>query len=107
MEQCKTEVCVVLCTASPEESEEICRHLVEKGLAACINIVPVRSSYTWDGEFCIDNEDLMIIKTAVEDAEKLKDEILKVHSYDLPEVIIIPVTGGHAPYLEWVCKKLE
>lgn len=106
MEYSETGVCLVLCTVVPEQSEEVIRHLVEQGFAACINQLPVRSSYVWEGEFCCDDEDLMIIKTSCDEVEALKNEILKLHSYDLPEIIVVPVTGGHQPYLEWVRKKV-
>ncbi|WP_048148196.1 divalent-cation tolerance protein CutA [Methanolacinia paynteri] len=102
-----TGVCLILCTAAPEESGNLVSHLIGGGLAACINVFPVKSSYVWEGEYCCDTEDLLIIKTSTAKAEMLKDEILKIHSYDLPEIIIIPVTGGSDAYLEWVKRRGE
>ena len=102
-----TDVCIVLFTAVPEKSGDMVRHLIGGGLAACINVFPVKSSYVWEGEYCCDNEDLLIIKTSTAKAEGLKDEILKIHSYDLPEIIIIPVKGGSDSYLEWVKRRVE
>ena len=102
----ETSVCLVLCTVAREQSEEITRRLVNCRLAACINLFPVRSSYIWEGQFCSDSEDLMIIKTTKSKSEELKGEILRMHSYDLPEIITVPVTGGHMQYLDWVIKKV-
>jgi periplasmic divalent cation tolerance protein len=102
-----TGVCLVLCTAAPEKSGDLVSHLIGEGLSACINVFPVKSSYIWEGEYCYDSEDLLIIKTSTAKAEELKDEILKIHSYDLPEIIIIPVTGGSDNYLEWLKKRVE
>ncbi|WP_421908448.1 divalent cation tolerance protein CutA [Methanolacinia petrolearia] len=64
-----TGVCLVLCTAAPEESGDLVSQLIGGGLAACINVFPVKLSYSWEGECCCDNEDLLIIKTSTAKAE--------------------------------------
>jgi len=97
-------VVVVLTTfPSPEKAAEIARILVEERLAACVNILPaVRSIYRWKNEIEDETETLAIAKTTADRAEALHGRLLALHPYDVPEVIALPVSGGHAPYLAWV-----
>jgi len=97
-------VVVVLSTfPSSEKAAEIARTLVEERLCACVNLVPaVRSIYRWDGKIHDDAEVLAIVKTTAERVEALRDRLIALHPYDVPEAIVLPVTGGHAPYLAWV-----
>lgn len=95
---------VVLITA-PEEAKalEIARALVGEELAACVNLVPaVRSVYRWEGKICDDVEVLLVAKTRAGAFERLKDRVLSLHPYSCPEVIALPVSEGHAPYLLWL-----
>ncbi|MCU0632584.1 MAG: divalent-cation tolerance protein CutA [Methanolinea sp.] len=93
---------VILTTARREEGTEIARNLVEKRLAACVNITDVMSYYKWDGRFCQDSEVLLLIKTTRERVDEALAAIRGVHSYDLPEMIVLPVVSGYPPYLSWV-----
>lgn len=95
---------VVLSTLpSPEKAAEIARILVEERLCACVNLVPgVRSIYRWQGQLQDDTETLAIAKTTPERAEALRARLVELHPYEVPEVLALPVTGGHAPYLAWV-----
>ena len=97
-------VVVVLSTfPSSEKAAEIARTLVEERLCACVNLVPaVRSIYRWDGKIHDDAEVLAIVKTTAERVEALRDRLIALHPYDVPEAIVLPVAGGHAPYLAWV-----
>ena len=99
-----TGVRVVLCTcASAEEGEMISRQLVESKLAACCNIIPhVSSIYHWEGKVNRDEEALIIIKTAAEKVPAVIQRITQIHSYELPEIISLPVVGGCDGYLNWV-----
>ena len=100
------DVCVILVTA-PDESvaERITRTLVEERLAACGNIVPrIRSIYRWDDAVQQDDEVLVILKTERARVEGLRERVVALHPYDLPEVLVLPILGGHAPYLEWVAR---
>ena len=96
------EIVVIFCTIPVAESEAMARALVERRLVACVNIVPVHSCYRWNGEFCSEPEHLLIAKTK----ESMKTEVIaairQLHSYDVPEIIALPVTAGYAPYLAWV-----
>ncbi|MFC5065895.1 divalent-cation tolerance protein CutA [Actinomycetospora atypica] len=93
---------VVLCTTdSADEAERLARGLVEAHLAACVQIVgPVRSVFRWEGAVSVEAEYQLVVKTArVPEATAW---IVGNHSYDVPEVIALPVTGGHETYLTWV-----
>nr|WP_320161780.1 divalent-cation tolerance protein CutA [uncultured Methanoregula sp.] len=96
------DICVIYSIAPPVESAGLARSLINKNLAACVNITPVRSLYRWKGEFCDDEEHLLIIKTRRELAEAVIDAIKEEHPYEVPEIIALPVIAGSVPYLEWV-----
>jgi periplasmic divalent cation tolerance protein len=95
---------VILITAGNEdEAARIARDLVESHLAACVNIVnPVRSIYRWEGKVCDEQEILLIAKTHVARLAPLLDRVSKLHSYEVPEVIAIPIESGNRAYLKWV-----
>ena len=104
-----TDKIVVLSTcASPEEAEKIARALVEKKLAACVNILPaVRSIYRWKGAIEDDQETLLLIKSSRALFGELRAEIQKLHSYEIPEAIAIPIVDGLERYLEWMADVLR
>lgn len=93
---------VVFCTAPQGEADTLARTLVEEHLAACMNISPVRSCYMWEGKLNQDDEALLIIKAKKSRFEPLKDRILVLHSYAVPEIIALPIVAGHQPYLDWL-----
>ena len=88
---------------SAEKAAEIARALVTEGLAACVNIVPgVRSIYAWKGEIVDDAEALCVVKTRADRVEALRARLVALHPYEVPELVVLDVTGGHEPYLSWV-----
>ena len=95
---------VALVTAESEaQARAIATHLLENKLAACVNLVPVRSLYLWDGALQDDAEVLMIIKTtAPVFREKLIAAVQAQHSYEVPEIIGLPIVFGAADYLRWI-----
>ncbi len=95
---------VILVTVSKtEEAELIARSLVEECLAACCNIIPsIQSVYRWEGKVCADQEILLIIKTKAELFGKLEHRVRELHSYQIPEIIALPVHAGSEPYLQWL-----
>jgi periplasmic divalent cation tolerance protein len=99
-----TDKIVVLSTcASPEEAERIARALVGARLAACVNIVPgVRSIYRWKGAVEDAGEWLLLIKTRRDLAGPLGAELARLHSYEVPECIALPVVAGLDAYLGWI-----
>jgi len=100
---------VVLTTAvSMEEAKRIARALVEERVAACINIVGgVESVYRWQGAVEEASEVLLLIKTRVEKLEALEGAVRRLHSYDVPEFVILKVDSGSAAYLKWLDESLE
>lgn len=101
------ETIVIFSTAPPEESEKMARSLVERRLVACVNVMPIRSYYRWRGEFCDDQEHLLIAKTKKEKVEEVVAAIKAMHAYEVPEIIALPVIAGHVPYLEWVHQETQ
>ena len=99
-----SDACVVLITAkNEEEAVALSNALVSEGLAACVNLVPyIRSIYRWKGTIEDTSEVLMMAKTTDERFEALKTRVVQLHSYEVPEVIRLEITAGHAPYLEWL-----
>ena len=99
---------VVFVTAgSKEEADKLSRGLVEEKLAFCVNALPsIKSTYYWEGKLCEDEEILLIIKTRSSKFEALETWVRQNHSYDVPEVIALPIVKGSQPYLksidDWV-----
>ncbi len=99
-----TETVVVLVTApTAEKAAEIARAVVEERLAACGNVVPaVRSIYRWQGKVCDEQEAMLVLKAPRDRLEALRDRIVAMHPYEVPEVIALRVEGGDERYLEWI-----
>ena len=95
---------VVLITAPNQEvAKTIARALVEERLAACVNILPgLTSIYRWQGEVAEDQEVLLIIKTTTFAFPRLKERVLALHPYTVPEIIALPIAEGHGAYLDWL-----
>jgi periplasmic divalent cation tolerance protein len=100
---------VVLVTASsPDEAARLARALVDERLAACVNVIPgLRSIYRWQGQVEEADEVLLIVKTARHLLAPLTERVRTLHSYSVPEVIALPITGGSAPYLEWLAAQVR
>jgi periplasmic divalent cation tolerance protein len=106
--QMSTEVCIALVTCPPDRAPELAAALVQDRHAACVNIVPaVQSVYRWQGAMQNEAEALLIIKTSTARFEALKKAVLKLHPYELPEVIAVKVEHGHRPYLDWVLDNIS
>ena len=102
----KEEFVVVLVTASSaEEAVNIASALVEEHLAACANVVgPIRSIYRWKEAVEDAEEQLLVIKARASDFAALETRVRELHSYELPEVIALPLRNGSASYLEWLAE---
>ena len=98
---------IILVTAGSEtEAETIAKALVAERLAACVNILnPVRSIYRWEGKVTDDRECLLIIKTQVERFAVVEEKVKALHSYQVPEIIALPVVQGSTPYLHWLAQE--
>ena len=103
-----TEALVVLCTApTVEVAAALARALVEARLAACGNVVPgLRSIYRWQGRVEDQPEVLLVLKTTRERLPALRDELVRRHPYEVPEVLALPVEAGSATYLEWLAAQV-
>ena len=94
---------VVTTTGSAEDAERLARRVVEDRLAACVQIVgPVRSVFRWEGAVAVETEWQLVAKTAADRVADLTAVLVAEHPYDVPEVVVLPVVDGHAPYLDWV-----
>ena len=96
--------CVVFVTASSrKEGEKIAQAVVAERLAACVNIVsPVTSIFSWKGRPCREREALLIIKTRRALFSRLASRVKALHSYEVPEIIALPIQQGSSDYLRWV-----
>jgi len=95
---------IVFVTCSgKDEAERIARAVVTERLAACVNVLPgVRSCYVWEGELKLDDEVLLIIKTTEARFADLQTRVKELHSYDLPEIVGVPIAKGAEKYLQWI-----
>ena len=89
--------------ATPEDADRLAAALVERRLAACVNVVPgVVSHYRFEGRQHRDAELLLVIKTRSEKLEALRAALVELHPYDVPELVELEIAGVHAPYLSWL-----
>lgn len=103
MKQESTSYGVVLVTAaSQQEGEAIASALVQEKLAACVNLLPVHSVYTWQGEVQSEPEWQLLIKTDLTQFDRLEARISELHSYEVPEIIALPIVAGFSSYLNWI-----
>jgi periplasmic divalent cation tolerance protein len=94
---------VLTTVARAEDAERIAEALVEKRLAACVNVLPgVRSIYRWKGAVERDEERLLVVKTRGDRFDALRDAILALHPYEVPEVVAVPIEAGSPAYLRWL-----
>jgi periplasmic divalent cation tolerance protein len=94
---------VLTTTDSEALAESIARVLVERRLAACVNLLgPVQSVYRWEGEVVHSEERMLIIKTRVDRFPQVAAAIRELHTYDVPEVLAIPLSAGDPRYLSWL-----
>jgi len=93
---------VILVTAPKGKGVEIARKLVEARIAACVNVGNVKSIYWWQGKIEEDDEEILVIKTRLELVDKIVEYVKRIHPYQVPEIIILPIIGGYEEYLRWV-----
>jgi len=99
------DLCVVLINAPAEDAVELARALVDKKLAACVNVIPnVTSIYFWEGAIQQDDESTLLVKTRLALVTELTRAVKELHSYTVPEVIALPLARdrGNADYLSWL-----
>ncbi len=97
------EFCLVITTTgSRDHANLIAAKLLQEKLAACVQIFPIESHYTWQGNIQTDNEFTLHIKTRAALFSELEKSIRAIHTYETPEIIALPITSGHKPYLDWM-----
>jgi periplasmic divalent cation tolerance protein len=103
------DVVVVLSTfGSRDEAERVGEDLVERRLAACGSVIPiVHSFFYWKGQLQREHESLLLLKTAAASSAKLQAELKRMHSYENPEILELPVSGGSPAYLSWVTAEVK
>ena len=99
-----TDFQIVLSTcADREQAERIARRLVEQQLAACVNILPgVQSIYRWQGGVESASEVLMLIKTSASHCDQVQSIVAALHSYEIPEFLVLPISDGSEAYMAWL-----
>jgi periplasmic divalent cation tolerance protein len=96
---------VLVTAGNPDEAARIGRALVEERLAACANVIgPIRSIYRWQGAVEDASEHLLLLKARAMDVGVLEARVRALHSYEVPEVLALPVTAGAAAYLAWLAE---
>lgn len=91
-----------------QDARKIAHVLVEEQIAACVNIIPsIESVYKWKGKVEIDNEVVILAKTVDENVKKTIRRIKELHSYEIPDIIVLPVIGGLKEYLDYIVRETE
>lgn len=101
-------IAIFVTASSIDEARKIGQTLVEEGRVACCNIVQsVESIFKWQGKLHVENEVLMVCKTREDLFDIVEKRIKQLHSYEVPEIIALPITQGSKSYLDWVTKETE
>ena len=99
---------IYMTTADKDEARAIGRHLVQSGLAACVNIWDrMNSMYVWEGEFQDDQEAVMIAKTTEERVPSLIEAVRERHSYECPCIVAVPIADGNPDFLHWIEERVR
>jgi len=94
----------IIITTFPDKAsaKNLAKLLVEKKLAACVQIFPIESVYAWEGKICEEDEFLLFIKSKTINFEDISATIKEIHTYEVPEIVQIPLTDGLPEYLKWI-----
>lgn len=103
-----THIVLFITTATAEEARQISRALLNKKKVACVNIVPgVSSLFWWQGKLDSAQENLLVIKTKASQLNEIIRLVKELHSYDVPEIIALPIIGGNQDYLKWIDEEVK
>ena len=92
---------------SHAEAKALAEALVTDRLAACVNLIPLESVYRWEGALCCEAEVQLVIKTDLALFDRVAERIRSLHSYELPEVVAVPIVAGSVEYLGWIGASVE
>lgn len=98
---------VMVTAASKEEASTIANALIDANLAACVSLMPIHSVYRWQGEVEHADEWQLLIKTDLAKFAAIESKIREIHSYEVPEVIALPILNGSSPYLNWIAEQTQ
>ncbi len=93
---------IYITTKDEDEARKIGRTLVDEKLAACVNILPIKSIYRWEGEIQEEGEAAMLVKTKAELADKVIERVKELHSYEVPCIVSFSIDKGNPDYLKWI-----
>jgi len=101
-------IVLFITTATTNEAQRISKVLLEQRKVACVNIVPkVSSLFWWENKLDLAHESLLIVKTKASLLNEVVRLVREIHSYDIPEIIALPIVGGNQDYLEWIGKEVK
>jgi len=101
-------IVLFITTATTNEAQRISKVLLEQRKVACVNIVPrVSSLFWWESKLDSAHESLLIVKTKASLLNEVVRLVREIHSYDIPEIIALPIVGGNQDYLEWIGKEVK
>jgi len=98
---------VLVTVGSQNEAQQIGQALVESRLAACVSLMPIQSIYSWQGELHQAEEWQLVIKTDLSQFEALTAKVHTLHSYEVPEIVAVPILIGDQPYLNWIAAQVQ
>jgi periplasmic divalent cation tolerance protein len=93
---------VLVAVGSRDEARSIASALVADRLAACVQMLPVESHYVWEGKVVDDDEILLLVKTRTDAFEPIRARVRELHSYEVPEIVMLEIAAGDVPYLDWI-----
>jgi periplasmic divalent cation tolerance protein len=93
---------VMVTVSSQKEGETLATSIIEAQMAACVSIFPINSIYTWQGKIHSASEWQLLIKTDLAQFSQLEKKIIELHSYEVPEIIALPIVAGSQPYFKWL-----
>ena len=93
---------IYITTGDEAEAKKIGRTLVEEKLAACVNFYPIQSIYRWEGEIEEEGEIAILVKTRAELVDRVIERVKELHSYEVPDIISLPIEKGYPAYLQWI-----
>jgi len=98
---------IYITAPSLDEAEKIARRLLEKKIAACVNIFPIKSFFWWEGKIESATEFALIVKTTSEKFAEVRDEVKSIHSYTIPCICSVPIERGLKEFLDWIEETVE